>query len=85
MGSIVYSLFVRLLFKLKIDDPLEAFQVHGACGFWGCIAVAFFKKDDGIFYGGEKAGELLAVQVYGCLAIMAWTAATSLIFLCITK
>jgi Amt family ammonium transporter len=61
MGSIIYSLMVRLLNKLKIDDPLEAFQVHGACGFWGCIATALFKKEEGIFYGGENAGKLLLV------------------------
>ena len=28
--------------KLKIDDPLDAFGVHGACGFFGVIAVGLF-------------------------------------------
>jgi Amt family ammonium transporter len=28
--------------KVKIDDPVGAISVHGVCGVWGTLAVAFF-------------------------------------------
>merc|ERR1719465_159104 len=34
-----------LMRKMKIDDPLDAFAVHGACGFFGCLAVGLFTLD----------------------------------------
>merc|ERR1712178_579665 len=33
--------------KLKIDDPVDAFSVHGACGIWGCLAAALFDFGSG--------------------------------------
>lgn len=50
LGSISYSLACRLGNYFKVDDPLEAFQVHGFCGMTGVICVAFFKKDQGLIY-----------------------------------
>jgi Amt family ammonium transporter len=69
--------------KLQIDDPLDAFAVHGACGAWGCIAVGLFcssdytynlKGHDGLFYGG---GTLFGVQILGVLTEICWVAGTS--------
>jgi hypothetical protein len=71
--------------KMKIDDPLEASQVHGFCGIWGTIAVAFFKIDEGIFYGHEKSGKLLGVQIVGILFIIGWTGILSAMFFIISK
>jgi len=42
-GAFVYFGTSNLVLKvLKIDDPLDAFAVHGMCGFWGVIATALF-------------------------------------------
>jgi len=42
LSAFVYHGASCLMRKLKIDDPLDAFAVHGACGCWGCIAVGLF-------------------------------------------
>jgi Amt family ammonium transporter len=39
LSAFVYHGASCLMRKLKIDDPLDAFAVHGATGFWGCVAV----------------------------------------------
>jgi len=70
--------------QLKIDDPLDAFAVHGACGMWGVVAVGFFATDaystsvyHGVFYGG--GGNLLGTQIIGILAIGTWVTVCSFI------
>merc|ERR1712139_107612 len=42
IGGIVYCLSSMLLRLMRIDDPIDAFSVHGACGIWGVIAVGPF-------------------------------------------
>ena len=42
LSSFVYHGASCLMRKLKIDDPLDAFAVHGACGCWACIATGLF-------------------------------------------
>jgi Amt family ammonium transporter len=64
--------------KLEIDDPVEATQVHGFCGIWGCIAIALFHTEKGLFYGG--GGALLGANIVGCLCIIAWTSILSSIY-----
>lgn len=83
IGGAIYFAASRTLVKLQIDDPLDAFAVHGACGAWGCIAVGLFCSSDytynlegheGLFYGG---GTLLGVQILGVLTEVCWVAGTS--------
>ena len=63
--------------KLKIDDPVGAFGVHGVNGLWGTLAVGLFatgKGQDGVtglFYGGGF--NQLGIQAIGIAAILVWT------------
>lgn len=83
IGAVVYIAAAMLLLKLKIDDPLEAFPIHGAAGMWGALAPGLFNRlglqqiagfdnpNFGGFYGG--GGRLLAANLIGVLIVMAWT------------
>ena len=80
LGSVTYSLACRAMNAMKIDDPLDATQVHGCCGILGVVVVAFFDQEKGILYGGEGGGALLGTQLLGCLCIILWVGITSGIF-----
>jgi len=84
-GSIIYSLACLALEKLEIDDPLEAFQVHGCCGMWGVIAISLFSQEKGLFYGAPKAGEFVGVQFLGIACIAGWSGILSSIYFLICK
>lgn len=56
-GALVLAAIIALD-KLRIDDPVGAFPVHGVCGLWGGIATGIF---------GE--GKDLTVQLIGSVAI----------------
>lgn len=50
IGSLQYCLACKLWKKLGVDDPIEASQVHGACGIWGLIAVGIFDNEKGLIF-----------------------------------
>ena len=54
----------------KIDDPVGAISVHGACGMFGTLAVGLFATDGGVCYGG--GGRLLGIQAIGVLSVAVW-------------
>jgi len=64
IGGIVVILATVLLEKLKIDDPVGAWPVHGAGGLWAGIATAIF------------GGYALTTQIIGSVSIAAWAFAT---------
>jgi Amt family ammonium transporter len=83
LGAFVCYGASRGLARLKVDDPLDAFAVHGACGFWGLLATGIFCTDDNVAYAAYpnadtcfacKSGEQFGVQLIGAVVIFAWTA-----------
>merc|ERR1711934_571179 len=83
IGGIVYSVSSVVLRILRIDDPLDAFSVHGACGIWGVVAVGFFGVREYICGAADSncitiPGQT-AMQIVGVLLIILWTSVTSAI------
>ncbi|MFZ2378334.1 MAG: ammonium transporter [Trichococcus flocculiformis] len=58
--------------KLKIDDPVGAFSVHGVNGALGTILVGIFATDGGLLYGGGF--NMLGIQTLGVASVAAYTA-----------
>ena len=48
LAGLVHNLSCDLLVKLRLDDPVGAIPVHGACGALGTIAVGLFARADQI-------------------------------------
>ena len=68
IATFVYAGAVDLRTCLGVDDVVDAFAVHGACGLWGCVATGLFHRSKGLFVSGN--GELLGHQLVGCLVLM---------------
>ncbi len=60
--------------KLRIDDPVGAFGVHGLCGAIGTILVGVFALEGGALYGGGF--DYLGIQTIGVLSVAGWVAVT---------
>ena len=68
----------------KIDDPVGAISVHGACGAMGTLCVGLFATDGGLFYGGGI--HYFLIQLLGVASVMLWVIITmTIIFKVIDK
>merc|ERR1719487_2122623 len=61
-----------LLLKLKIDDPLDAFPVHGCAGMIGLLLRPLLAK-------GGVQGEMMTAHIVGLLVIFGWCGILSLL------
>lgn len=81
VGGLVYLLAVKFRKWLKIDDVLDAFAVHGACGAWGVLAVGLFHRDQGCLVGQGHSTALLKSQAIGIGLLAASSIGPTLFFM----
>jgi ammonium transporter, Amt family len=96
IGAAVMYAGVVILDKVKIDDPVGAFPVHGCAGMWGVIAVGLFSSEGGMTAAGYAnqdnygllvggGAEQLMMQLIGLAAIIAWVVVTAGILFTVIK
>jgi len=85
VGAAVYVFAARIILRFGVDDPLEAFPIHGCCGLLGALCTGLFAREElqaiagynvrswGAFYGG--GGRLFACNLVGSIVVIAWVAA----------
>ena len=71
--------------KLKIDDSLDVFAVHGVGGIMGTILVAVFGTAAFGGTGVENVGQQLGVQLTAIGAVVLWSLVATFIIVMICK
>eukprot|EP00347_Sterkiella_histriomuscorum_P003159 403365366 len=64
-----------LLVKMKVDDPVDATQIHAFCGLLGLICVGLFDNDKGLIF--TASAHQLGIQLIGAIALTFWTSLCS--------
>ena len=76
VGGVLVVAGVLTLDRLKVDDPVGAFPVHGINGIWGTLSIGLFGREalgvahDGLFMGGGFAQ--LGIQALGSVSVVAF-------------
>ena len=86
-GIVCYYMTQLLKQKLKIDDSLDVFPVHGVGGILGTLLAGLFASDQlGLFSGqgyaeGRTMASQLAIQFIGVVTTLGYTALTTYLLL----
>ncbi|MBT3277865.1 MAG: ammonium transporter [Phycisphaerales bacterium] len=84
VGGVAVVLSALLLERLRIDDPVGAFPVHGINGIWGTLAIGLFSESSGLFYG--HGASQLGIQALGVFSVVGFVLLTmGAVFLLIKK
>jgi Amt family ammonium transporter len=79
IAGVLVILSADVFERLKIDDPVGAFAVHGTCGIFGTLAIGILGQPElganGLLFGGGFS--LLVTQLIGVGAVVVWMGVTS--------
>lgn len=86
-GFFCYQAVLLLKIKLKIDDSLDVFAVHGIGGMLGTLmaAVVALPSLDGAGLGDVSWTEQLRIQLTGVAAVFIWTIVATLVIVFLVK
>jgi hypothetical protein len=86
IGGALYCFTSEFVQMLRIDDPVEAFAVHGAGGIWGVLAAVLFdinmfdsSTGDTLFGSGKSFDATMKAHLVGIATIVAWSGLLSFI------
>jgi Amt family ammonium transporter len=84
-GAVCFNMVIWIKQKIKIDDSLDVFPVHGVGGIIGTLLVGIFASSElGIFSGQGLDVSIISqlkVQFIGVIATFIWTAVVSYVIL----
>jgi Amt family ammonium transporter len=80
-GVVCYFAVALIRVKLKVDDSLDVFAVHGVGGILGILSLPFLSH---VALGGTGDGDFIA-QLTGTAAVVAWSAIATAVILFVLK
>jgi len=95
-AALIYTSASSLVRFAKVDDPIDAFAVHGACGTWGVLSAALFDWGEGFTHAHGWSGfkcvardgkcvdaawvGLFGANILEIVVIIAWVAGLSVTY-----
>ena len=79
-SGFIYLSATQVLERYRVDDPVEAVQIHGVCGFFGLLNVGIFGSQKGLVSGSQTNFKQIGLQLMGSCALALWAATTSYVY-----
>ncbi|MCH2037246.1 MAG: ammonium transporter, partial [Rickettsiales bacterium] len=69
-GLLMHYSCITFVKTFRIDDVVGAISVHGVCGVWGTLSLAFFANEAKL--GGNTVLQQFSIQLQGVIIVFVW-------------